>query len=536
MADIDNLMNFLQKEIPSNANDLNNSINNTLEIIERTRAALSDKYMSIAKNYFKDNNSYEIISNFKNADKQLGDFQHKLHNFLDNNIEDVIISDNTLIEENDNEDVPEDENEEIEEREGKIDYKKYLVDNTKPYPLSSDFENTTPDSFSFKGEKQKVKTYKEMWLKLCEILYNKDTNKFKDIATWHQIKGHKKAYIVYANDKIAQNITKPLRFMNTGIILEGTTSTTQKIKIMIQMLDFYKISHSSVKIYLKSDRHPRHGQEPIGIYKDKTYDYKVEINANLKNDNSNEYIVNNSNASTGKRVYNYLQDYFKDTSLSYDIQNLLDKNWCKKTFNISYPLLKEINELQDLKEQSIPEGKKGAYYAQNPILHVNNKSYIIYMQWNKMHRVRVEKWISENPVSISSIDAVEDILLTKAKNKCIHYDFKKDLCGNVDNPLFNQPCDNASYCKYYSEREVYITSKDKMKNKQCLCCGNSSEYKHLEVTYAPDNESSSIKKLQILRCNYCNKDFINVDLYRSYIKNKNPDHIDVKFVEFENNI
>jgi len=534
---MDKLIDFLQKEVPSNVGDLYNSINTTLEIIERTRAALSEKYISIARNYFKDRNSNEIIGNFENAENQLEYIHRQLHNFLNNDIdiENVIKTEDTLIEENESEDVPEDEKEEIEEHKGKIDYKKYLVDNTKPYPLSSDFENTTPDGFSFRGEIYKVNTYKEMWLKLCEILYNKDDNKFKEIATWHQIKGHKKAYIVYENDKIAQNITNPLRFMNTGIILERTTSTTQKIKIMLQMLDIYKISPSSVKIYLKSDRHPKHGQEPIGIYKDKTYNYKTEIEANLKNNDGNVYIENNSDIPIGKRVYDYLQDYFKDTKLSYDIQNLLDSDWCKKTFNISYPILKEYDETKDLKAQTIPQGKKNAYYVQNPILHINNKLYIIYMQWNeKQHRNRIEKWITENPTPVSMIDTAEKILPSKFKQKCIHYDFKKDLCGSVDNPLFNQPCENVSYCKYYSEKRAYITSKDKMKSKLCLCCGSSSEYEYLEVTYTPDNESSSIvKKLQVLRCNQCHKDFINIDLYKNYIKSKNPDYIDVKFTEFE---
>lgn len=530
---MDKLIEFLQKEVPSNASDLNNSIYTAIEIIERTRVAVSEKYMSIAKIYFKDKNSEEIINNFKNAEKQLDDIQRKLCIFLNSDIEAATSSsENILIEETENENIAEDEEEEKEERGRKIDYKKYLVDNTKSYPLSSDFENTTPDSFSFRGEIYKVNTYKEMWLKLCKILYNKDDNKFKEIATWHKIRGYKKAYIVYENDKIAQNITTPFRFMNTGIILESATSTTQKLKIMLQMLDIYKISPSSVKVYLKSDRHPKHGQEPIGTYKDKTYNYKSEIGENLNN-NDDKYIKNDSDITIGKLVRNYFQNYFKNTDLSYDIQNFLNSDWCKETFNISYPILKEYDEAKDLKEQTIPKGKKSAYYAQNPILHINNKSYIIYMQWNnKMHRNRIEKWIAEYPIPV--VNTVKEILSEKSKNKCIHYNFKKDLCDNIANPLFNQPCENVSYCKYYSEKEVYLTSRDKMKSKLCLCCGHSSEYKYLDVAYTSDNDSSSVvNKLQILKCSHCNKNFINVDLYRNYIKNKNPDYIDVKFKEFE---
>lgn len=472
MADMNNLMEFLQKEVPNNAEDLNNSIDTTLEIIERTRATLSDKYMSIAKNYFKDKNSDEIINNFENADKQLSNFQHKLQNFLDNKIEETVVLEETIIEENENEDIPEDEKEEIEEREGKIDYKKYLVDNKKPYPLSADFENTTPDSFSFKGEKQKVKNYKDMWLELCKILYSKNTDEFTEIATWRKIRGRKKPYIAYESDSMSKNITNPLRFMNTGIILEGTTSTTQKIKIIIQMLEIYKISPSTVKIYLKSDRHPRHGQEPIGKYIDKTYDYKEEIKKNSKSDNiSNECLENNSDISTGKRVYCYLQDYFKDTNLSYDIQNLIDSEWCKETFNISYPLLKEYDETKNLKEQTIPRGKKGAYYAQNPILHINNKSYIIYMQWNnKVHRNRVEKWISEN----------------------------HEISNNQN---------------YTYSTNIYILPKNTIKT--CTKCGNKTQMCKMLVT-CYNADISFQRELNIRKCTTCNLIYMSDGTYKMY--------------------
>lgn len=159
------------------------------------------------------------------------------------------------------------------------------------------------------------------------------------------------------------------------------------------------------------------------------------------------------------------------------------------------------------------------------------------MQWNdKMHRSRIEKWISENPISSPPLtfDKIEDVRFLKSKTKCIHYDYKKGLCGNLDNPLFNQLCDNAPSCHYYSEKIVYITSKDKLRSKLCLCCELQAEYEYLEVSYSQSKNSlSTTKKLQILRCNHCHKDFINVDLYKNYAKNKNPDYIDVKFTEFK---
>lgn len=71
-----------------------------------------------------------------------------------------------------------------------------------------------------------------------------------------------------------------------------------------------------------------------------------------------------------------------------------------------------------------------------------------------------------------------------------------------------------------------------MKRKLYLYFGLQDEYEYLEVSYSQSKNSLAItKKLQILRCNHCNKNFINVDLYKNYAKN--PDYIDVKFTEFE---
>lgn len=525
-------MDFLQKEVPSNAADLNSSINNTLEIIEHIRSALKSKLSSMAGNFLEDSNYNEIIKEFRYANKQLESIESNLCCFFNNDIQtDFDTSEDILIEENDNDTIAEDEEEEIEEREWKIDYKKYLVDNTKPYPLTSDFENTTPDRFSFRGEMYKVKTYKEMWLKLCEILYNKDNNKFKEIATWHQIKGHKKSYIVYETDKIAQNITNPLRFLNTGIILEGTTSTTQKTKIMLKLLDLYKISSSSVKVYLKSDRHPKHGQEPIGIYEDKTYDYKAEIEANINSDN-NRNIEGKSEIPIAKRAYSYFQSYFQNKEIVYDVEKFLDKNWCKEVLNISYPLFKRIDNTKPIGDQTVPDGKTNPYYAQNPQIYINGDKYMIYMKWTeKMHRNQLEKWISEHPIS-----NIEEVIISKSKSNCIDYDFKKDLCGNLDNPLFNQPCTSANSCKFYSEQTVvYIVSKEVAKNKCCPCCGIKGENKMLDVTYTKDNITALavVNRLQILHCKYCGKKFININVYNTYTNNKNLDDLNVKFMRGE---
>lgn len=55
------------------------------------------------------------------------------------------------------------------------------------------------------------------------------------------------------------------------------------------------------------------------------------------------------------------------------------------------------------------------------------------------------------------------------------------------------------------------------------------------VTYTKDNISSLVvtNHLQILHCEHCNKNFMNKNVFKTYTKTKNLDHIDAKFVELK---
>ena len=115
---MDKLMEFLKKEVPSNAGDLNDAINNMLKIIEDTRVSLKSKFFTMANNFFEDSNYNEIIKEFQSANKQLQNFKSNLNHFVNDDEKinsNIGISDDILIEENDTGDIAEDEEEEIEE-------------------------------------------------------------------------------------------------------------------------------------------------------------------------------------------------------------------------------------------------------------------------------------------------------------------------------------------------------------------------------------------------------------------------------------
>ena len=299
-------------------------------------------------------------------------------------------------------------------------------------------ENTTPYSFSFFGETYRVSNYLQMWVKLCELLYERNKQIFEKIAVTHSLAGRKKAYIVFKGDVIAKNIIKPIPFLDTDIILETNTSTIQKSSIILKMLSIYKISDSAIKVYLESDRRPKHGQKPIGKYINPDYDYTTEVDVtDIKTDAKPEVKISHL-------AYSYFSEYFKDTNKRYDIAKFLDEKWCFDVLGISCPLLKEIDVDKDLKEQTIYGDKNYPSYAQNPKYLINGKTYLICMRWYEIYRDKLEKWIAEQ-------ELINNQSKQHIKENCIHYDFKKNICGCVENVLFNQSCSHVDSCRYYSE-------------------------------------------------------------------------------------
>lgn len=524
---MENVWDVLQKEVPTRIDELSLSLNTCVTNITAIRALLSSK----AQKYDKLDQLDEEMQVIR-ANKELLQIENYLNGVLEKlNDSSVLETDKviceSIVEENttDFEDCVIEEDEECEDDEladEKTDYSQYLVDNTIAYPVSKNLENTTPYSFSFMGETYRVSNYLQIWVKLCELLYERNKQIFEKIAVTHSLAGRKKAYIVFKGDVIAQNIIKPIPFLDTDIILESNTSTIQKCNIILKMLSIYKISDSAVKVYLESDRRPKHGQRPIGKYINPDYDYTKEVDVTaIRTDVKPEIKIS-------QLAYSYFSEYFKDTSKRYDIAKFLDEKWCFDVLGISCPLLKEVDISKDLKEQTIYGDKNYPSYAQNPKYLINGKTYLICMRWYEMYRDKLEKWIAENK-------SVNVQMKMRVKENCIHYDFKKNICGCVENVLFNQSCNHYDSCRYYLEQEVYVIPKHIAKDKMCPCCGMKCNNEMLEITYTKNQIASLmvVNRLASLRCECCKKSFINEDVFRVYAKNKRLDDLSAKFVDYK---
>ena len=465
MADIDKLIDFLLRETPGHAKELQSDIGLLLSSLENTQSAIEGLMPTLEDNYSKIGEYYAMSRKIKKINEKISEIEKLfgVKNAQDQEDEDEL---KTI------------------QKVNQTNYNDYKVDESISHGLFENYTHKRPVAFSLDGNKYSARDWKQILRIVCEVLNQKDSKIFDSFVRNKDMQGSTRIYFAYTDDR-----------MNNGKRISGSN------------------------VYVETNHNAN------GI---------CSIIANMweKLLNVEDSIINDS--KIGKYAKDYFTAYFSDDNKQYDLKNFTNKYWCNDNFGICYPLLKEVDITTSISKQKGYNNDYARYWTK-PILTLNGKHYIICSQWFKEFREKLDKWISENPVpsSVPVIEAFKEFIPSKQKNKCIHYDYKKDLCGSLDNPLFNQPCDNALSCKYYSEKIVYITSKDKLRNKLCLCCGLQAEYEYLEIEYNQGNSLPTvIKKLQILRCNHCNKDFINVDLYKNYIKNKNPDYLDVSFREF----
>lgn len=233
MADMDKLIEFLQKEVPSNADDLNNSINTTLEIIERTRAAVTGRMNKLAQN-----GKHKEAREFLDADEQLNNIENYLRGFINNtsnaNIhQEKIEANNTNIESTITKQKP--------------DYESCKVDDTKPYSLDADFSKKRPVAFVFEGKRYDVQSWKRFLIMVCELLNNKDSKLFQSFPEDKSMQGRTRKYFIRNSSQYHKKVA------GTGIWVLTNNDGSANCRTIIKMFEKYDIPITSMEIYIQTD-------------------------------------------------------------------------------------------------------------------------------------------------------------------------------------------------------------------------------------------------------------------------------------------
>lgn len=229
MADMNKLMEFLQKEVPSNAGDLNDAINNILDIIDRTHAALGANVGRLYQ-YKK----YSEIREYENAGEQLSDIEDYLRQLV-NNSSSLICQeqqDNTV-----------DNNLTT----SKPNYDLCKVDDTKPYSLDADFSKKRPIAFTFEGKRYDVQSWKRFIVMVCELLNDKNSKLFQSFPEDNSMQGRTRKYFIRQSSPYHKKVAR------TGIWVLTNNDGSANCRIIIKMFEKYDIPITSMEIFIQSD-------------------------------------------------------------------------------------------------------------------------------------------------------------------------------------------------------------------------------------------------------------------------------------------
>ena len=124
-----------------------------------------------------------------------------------------------------------------------------MVDSAIEYSLYDDFTHKCPAGFSIQGTKIEARQWKDVLICTCEILANKDQDKFYGFSLDSSMQGKKVNYI----SKTQECIRKPVKLRKHEIYIETNLSANSIRNLIIKLLKKYDIKIADYKVYLRAD-------------------------------------------------------------------------------------------------------------------------------------------------------------------------------------------------------------------------------------------------------------------------------------------
>lgn len=133
------------------------------------------------------------------------------------------------------------------------DYAEYAVDSNIAHSLYESFTFIRPAAFLFNGKKYEVNDWKEMLLKTCSLLAQRDNEMFKKLPGSPAFKGRKTTY--FGTEFLEQ---KNAKIPGTDLYVWTNMSANAIRNIIRRLLKHFGIKITDVSVYFKADYSPLH--------------------------------------------------------------------------------------------------------------------------------------------------------------------------------------------------------------------------------------------------------------------------------------
>lgn len=162
-------------------------------------------------------------------------------------------------------------------------------------------------------------------------------------------------------------------------------------------IDITKIvSAKELKLDLELIKSKLIEKEEIVVFENNQPQFIISSIDNFKNNKLQPPSNSAQTQSTkiGKYVQEMMRKLFFSNSLSDEkLTNLTSENYSKSMFNLSFPVLKEVNPSLPIDEQKRDSRGYNRYY--DFTLQANGKQYLLCSQWvEHLHREKFENWVS----------------------------------------------------------------------------------------------------------------------------------------------
>lgn len=234
MDNIDKIIEFLKKKFPNDALDIQECIELLNQCISGSRDSIK-----ISIGQAVDSKSYDAIPTFTDFLTTIDNIQEKLNNYYDLLQIDEDVQ-NSIVEE------------EMSDSKDKSvpDYESLKVDQNIPHTLYDVYTHTRPAGFEVFGHRYDAKDWKDVFVRTCEVLAEKDLNLFQSFVGDKTLQGRKVSYFCEDEKSV---IRKPMKISGTNVFAMTNMSANQIRNVIERMLRKYNIKICEYKLYLKAD-------------------------------------------------------------------------------------------------------------------------------------------------------------------------------------------------------------------------------------------------------------------------------------------
>lgn len=347
--DITDIISYINENFNNDVKDLTDS----LDLVNLSLDGILESANIKLTQYHKEK-QYEEGIEILNFSKELAEIQEKLCELT------------LLLNDADNEEDVVAESDIEQEKKEIPNYSQYAIDDKIPHTLYEDFTHKKASGFSIEGMFFVAKDWKDVLMQTCNILSERDTDKFYGFIDDPTMRGRKVAY--FGNQFIeTESGIKNAKMDNVDVFVWTNLSSNHIRNIIRKLLKKFGIKITDYTVFLRADYTPLHpniekeNQPPEGLEK-----IGKHVRIVMRGISDKKYI-------------------FSDNELT----AMQSSEWCKEELGLYQPLIRKYVDGVDISEQ-ILVNTYPRYWKE--IFEFNGEKFLVSSQWYERFRESFDKW------------------------------------------------------------------------------------------------------------------------------------------------